>query len=367
MITTITNDRPIKGVAYDKNDPSTREPWLEQRRGGITATEIRDSGSGSKRRKIITAKVTGVDDDMGNVKVQGREHTLGTYARHGDLREPVIAEWIEQNYGITPCNNVYSHAKNPRFLASPDGVTLDPFTGELVVGTEDAVLAEIKTGVKDLTPGKLDAAGILIEVEPGSQFDLKGYYLQMQWQMFVMNATRTLFVHERHDDTIDPETGTFRPAGPPQVAWIMRDQAIIDVYAGRVAPQLLAEIDAARLANQGGMPPASELSAEHAVLVADLLAARDAEAVAKAQKEKAFAALKDFYAGEGKPDVKIDAGDAWVTVSTTEKTVQEFNKDAALKRAPKLIAQYEALVKRYTKPVPKKTQSFTVTAKKEQK
>src|SRR5690606_38951656 len=102
---------------------------------------------------------------------------------------------------------------NTRHLASPDGVSLDPFTRELIVGTDDAVLCEIKTATKDLNPGKIDAARVLVETDLRSVFAEKNYYTQMQWQMYVMNAVRTLFVWEQHDGKIDPETGTFTPLG----------------------------------------------------------------------------------------------------------------------------------------------------------
>ena len=175
--TTLTLVSPVRGVEYDKNRPETRTAWLEQRRGGITATEIRDWGNGAKRREIITNKVTGVFEDLFHLP----------YVNHGNLREPVIAAWIKDNFGIEPCDYVYSHGSNPRLLASPDGVTLDPFTGELVIGGS-AALSEIKTSKHDLTPGTFREGSdrILDQIIPGSKFDLSGYYLQMQWQMFVM-------------------------------------------------------------------------------------------------------------------------------------------------------------------------------------
>lgn len=355
---TITIAQPVMGPAYDHSKPETRQPWLDFRQGGITATQIRDWGIGSRRRQILIEKATGETEDLSGNK----------YVNHGNLREPVIAEWVHTQYGIEPCDNVFAHPDNPRHLASPDGVSRDIFSGGLIVANESAVLCEIKTSSSDLTPGELDAASVLMEVEEGSPFDRKGYYTQMQWQMYVMNATMTLFVYEQHNGELDPDTDTFTPVGPPMVAWIPRDQRLIDRLVHDVAPKALAEIDAARLSNSaGGMPPTSDLTAEQALLVADLLSARTAEAVAKAKKEKAFAELKAQFAGEGKPDMKIDAGDAWITVSTSEKERMVFDEEGATKRAPKMVAQYKALVKRYTKPVVQETQSFTVTAKKESK
>lgn len=364
-VTTLTELKPVQGVSYDKSRPETRQPWLDQRRGGITATEIRDWGFAAKRREIITAKVTGIDDDASRFKPVGNTgFTLDTYAQHGNRREPIIAAWVEGRFGITSCDHVYSHAENPRHLASPDGVTLDPFSKELVVGPE-AALCEIKTSTKDLNPGRI-VNHLLVEMAPGSTFEQKNYYTQMQWQMYVMNAARTLFVWEVHDGKINEETGTFTPVGPPQWCWIQRDEKLIDLLVNKIAPAALAEIDAAiETSTTGDLPPASDLPSEHAMLVANLLKARTAEAVAKAAKEQAWKALQDHYLANGSPDLTIDAGFAQVTVSTTRGTRQVVDEDGMRAKAPAVVAKYEALRERYTRIEETESRKLTVTEKKD--
>lgn len=357
----MNTEAPIRGAEYDKNRPETREAWLDQRRGGITATEIRDWHDPSKRRKIIGEKVNGDYSDIGHVAA----------VRHGELREPVIAEWVHGKFGIAPCDYVYSRAGEPRHLASPDGISLDPFTGELLVGNIDAALSEIKCSKNDLNPGKIDDLNILIEIEPGSYFDKTNYYTQMQWQMYVMNASRTLFVWEQRDETIDPETGTFTPLGVPKWAWIMRDDALIEKLVEQVAPKALAEIDAQRAAIASGMPPVSDADPEIAALVAELLQARTAEATAKSAKEIAWAKLQEKYltvaeGAEHPEDVSLDLGFAQITVNTTTKAKMVTDVEAAGKRAPGIVQKYNDLMKRFTKPVDTTSTSFTVTAKKEQ-
>lgn len=336
MTTLLTTLAPTPGPADGKRseDPAVREAWLDFRRGGITATEIRDWLVPSEKRAIITAKVTGVFEDLSYI----------TRIRHGNLREPVIAEWVEREFGIAPCENVYAHAENPRHLASPDGMTVDLFSltpGGLIVGTPDAILSEIKTSVHDLTPGPMDERRVLLEVTPGSHFDKMRYYRQVNWQMYVMNAYETLFTWERHDGIVDRETGIYSPVGPPEFCRIPRDQALIDqmVEEANVA---LQEIDAARIAFAvGGLPPASELPSDHALLVADLLAARDAEAVAVARKAAPWKSLQAIYLAEGMPDQSIDAGFALLTV-TTGKAGTKTTVDEAAARA-ELPEAFEAL------------------------
>ena len=350
---------PIRGVPDGKSspDPAVREAWLNQRRGGITATEAAAWGQPAKRREIIHHKVTGESEDLSN----------NPYIRHGNLREPMIAAWIESRFGITPCDDVYAHGANPRHLASPDGITLDPFTGELVYGNEDAVLAEIKTSKYDLLPGRLDEDRVLLAVNPSSKFAQSGYLAQIAWQAYVMGANRTLFVWEQHNGVVDPETGSFSPIGVPEYCWIPRDQKLIDALIEQ-AEKALAEIDAARVAGMtGGLPPAGDLPAEHAALVAEYFAGLDAEAVAKKRKEQAWKALQEIYLAkadgeEFAPDQSIEIpGFARLTVSTSSTVKPQFDEEGARKRAPKLMAQYEALVKRYTKPVPSSSQKLTIT------
>ena len=346
MTLTLNIGAPIKGVPDGKgsSDPQVRSAWLAQRRGGITATEVRDWGQGAKRREIIDGKVNDVDTpDLSHLPA----------IAHGNRREPIIAEWVKRHYGIEPCDNVYASAANPRYLASPDGVSLDPFTGELMTGPGSAI-SEIKTSKPDLTPGLVGSDGVLIQIEDGSHFDRTNYYTQMQWSMAVMGAEKCLFVYEQHDNKVDPETGTFTPIGVPQAVWILRDQKLIDQLRVNVADKALAEIDAARAALGGNeLPPASDIPSEHALLMAEYLDALDAEAIAKKKKEAAYGKLKAIYMADDAPDISIDGGFAKLSVTTSTGTVNMLDEEGMRRRAPQLVAKYEALVKRYTKPVPK--------------
>lgn len=364
MTAMLTLERPIQGPSYNKADPATRQPWLDFRRPGITATQIRDWGTASKRRKIIEEKVTGAFEDLSHLP----------YVNHGNIREPAIAAWIQGRFGIEPCEATFAHAENSRHLASPDGISHDPLTGELVVGIRDAVLAEIKTSKYDLMPGSLDEDRVLIEVEPGSKFDGSNYYTQMQWQMYVMNADRTLFVWEQHDDKVDPESGTFTPIGPPQYVWVPRNQDLIDVLVEKVAPKALAEIDRALALASDELPPVSDFPTEHAVWVQDVLKARDAAAAAEVSREKAWDNLSAIYLDPEAGDCKHDLGFATLTVSTSTSKAAVFTESyvdvegmnarekAQYERARALIEKH---TKTRTKPKPTTTsRRMTITEKK---
>lgn len=347
-----TTPTPIRGPEYDRDRPESREAWLGFRRNGITATEVRDWAKGAKRRRIISEKVSGTSPDLSRVAA----------IAHGVAREVAISAWAKERFGIEPCSNVFASALNPRHLASPDGITMDPWTGEVVTGN-DAVVLEVKTGVHDLMPGPLDEFRVVTSFPHDTVFWKYDYFVQMQWQMYVMGAAMTLFVWEGHTGQVDPEhPGAFMPT-EPQWVWILRDDEVIADLIRNVDETMLPAIDAAiTAAGQGDIPPVSPLDTRRALLVADLLAARDAEAIAVAAKKKAWDALTADYLAEGEPDVSVDAGFARITVSTSHGTKKVVQMDKARAKAPAVVAKYEALIARHTVNEPTTTRKLTVTS-----
>lgn len=157
-----------------------RDLWLAARRAGVTATDcariVRQDGTPSAQRDaLIERKVFGEGDAHSPAFAHGRE------------REPVIAAWISQEWGIEP-NAYLCVGETPGHLATPDGIG------------EDAV-AEIKTSVHPLRTA------------------VRRYRDQLQWQMHVTGADRSLFVVEN------------RHSLEREVAWVPRDQARIAVLA----------------------------------------------------------------------------------------------------------------------------------------
>lgn len=187
--------------------------WRAQRALGVTATNVRDlaKGGAGVRRTLLEEKRGDPRPFYGN-----------QYTAWGNAREPVLGQ-VLAGAGIDPEDRVFYAAENPRFLASPDGIG-DDFTGDLMVG-------EIKTSKHDLTPG-------------GEHYVRSGYADQMQWQMLVTGATRTLFVWEQHDDDWqDRGNGVLEPVPfPHKVAWINRDEDRIGQLV-EIAESFLEELD----------------------------------------------------------------------------------------------------------------------------
>jgi predicted phage-related endonuclease len=197
-----------------------KEAWLEERARGITATEIRDldTGGPSTWHRLVDEKRHAQTNTLPDNK----------YFAYGRKREPLIAAWVKEHYGIEWEHRVFHHPEFARYLASPDGIGL--VDGEVV-------LAEIKTSGSRKFPGT-------------TGFDKAGYYLQMQWQMYVTGVSRCLYVLEQHDDVWRDVGGPFPEPTPlsfdgsvdPDAVWVERDDPTIGrLFA--LAKKFWAEVD----------------------------------------------------------------------------------------------------------------------------
>lgn len=175
---------------------SNRSAWLEARRLGVTAT---DAGKIVKLDGTFSSQRAGLLE----AKLCGREPAFQQVMQHGIDREPVIAAWVAEQFGIQP-NNFICRGDNHRHLATPDGIG-------------PGVVAEIKTSTKPLA----QTLGI--------------YRDQLQWQLHVTGSERLLFVVEnRH--TLRRET-----------TWVERDDYRIFMLTQH-AEAFLQEMDARRVA-----------------------------------------------------------------------------------------------------------------------
>lgn len=168
-----------------------REEWLRARRTGVTATDcnkivLKSGRPSTQRSALLEAKIYGEPP-----------LNLAAFA-HGIAREPVIAEWVWEEYGIVH-NQAICTGTTRRHLATPDGIG-------------DGVIAEIKTSGKPL-----DAAA-------------RTYSDQLQWQLHVTGSEQVLFVVENRE-TLKRET-----------RWVERDEERIAMLA-KHADLFLDELD----------------------------------------------------------------------------------------------------------------------------
>ncbi|WP_456510294.1 YqaJ viral recombinase family protein [Arthrobacter sp. TE12231] len=173
-----------------------RAAWLKARLNGVTATDVgkivKLNGHFSEQRAALL-----------EAKLSGQEGPFLPAYQHGIDREPIIAAWVAGNYGIQP-NSLLCRGDNPRHLATPDGIGA-------------GVVAEIKTSTRPL-----DQA-------------LGTYRDQLQWQLYVTQSERLLFVVENRD-TLQREA-----------RWIERDDYRILILAAH-ADAFIQELDERRAA-----------------------------------------------------------------------------------------------------------------------
>jgi hypothetical protein len=170
-----------------------RVTWLRARSRGITATDVaRLSGARSVQAVALD-------------KLHGNGFSGNAYTDHGRAREPEIARWVLERFGISPSTALFHAAGHPEHLATPDGVAL-PAHGALE-------LAEIKT------------------TKTVWRSIPRSYLRQIWWQQYVLGAERTLLVWEQHNN--------FVPVNPePECRWIDRDDNEIHLLVG-LADQVL--------------------------------------------------------------------------------------------------------------------------------
>lgn len=178
-------------------DGTDRAAWMRARARGITATDV---------AKLSTPRSI---DTTAWQKLHGSGFSGNAFTDHGKAREPVIAAWVLQEYGIEPSQALFHAQVDARHLATPDGLVLRD-AGHLE-------LAEIKTTNK------------VWRSIPRS------YMRQIWWQQHVLGAERTLMVWERHEN--------FVPVGDPQFRWVDRDEneiAKLVALAGQLIDTLIA-------------------------------------------------------------------------------------------------------------------------------
>jgi len=176
-----------------------REDWLQARTQGVTATDVaRLANSGAAARAALLA------EKLGKV----RSFTGNAFTDWGKAREVFIAEWGEKVFGIEPCGLLLAAGDNPRFLATPDGLSDDEG-------------GEYKTTNKPW-PDLSDVPGMYLD--------------QCQWGMRVSGKGRWLFAWEEHENfvPIEPE---------PKWFWVERDNARI-AELEEIAAGFLEEMDA---------------------------------------------------------------------------------------------------------------------------
>lgn len=315
--------------ASDKDRPV----WLNERAHGVTATEVRDlymkahGGHGITVDDLIKAKLPFLLATTAEEIEAAAAGGFGgnRYTAWGNTREPIIAEQLQEQFGMLPESRVFRSAENRRHLASPDGVR--------VVTSEDGdrlEVAEIKTSGADIAPGT-DA------------YRKKGYAIQQQWVMGVLGADRSLYAWEQHDGDWLARGGQHEEPEPLDLfvptQWIPFDA---DLFAELVilADHFLDRLDGALAAARAG--EVSVIDEELDTLALNYLRGLDFEKQGKALKEPAFRAM--FERVESDESFVQESPLARVSFSpqiVEEKPTYRTDADAARAADPELYRRLE--------------------------
>jgi len=257
-----------------------RERWKTVRRCGVTATDVPvlARGGAAARARLLADKLGSPVEFVGN-----------EYTRHGVAREGFIASWVEEQFGISPSSVLIASAVNPRYLATPDGLSSNG-------------VAECKTTSKPW---------LTVEDIPARYFD------QMQWQMFVAGVETCVFAWEEHKDFVPTHM-------EPKHLVVSYDRERVAVLRG-LADGFLAQMDTPYEPS-----PYDELVARY---LKEKAAADEAEAVFLATKKE----LESMFVGKPAENVVTAFGNlSW----STPKPRQAFDQSAFKTANPELHAQF---------------------------
>ncbi|MDQ7877329.1 YqaJ viral recombinase family protein [Microbacterium sp. QXD-8] len=302
-------DLEARAGASDTDRPA----WLAERRGGCTATEVRDLYIRAKSKaKLIATKTE-----------QEAEKDLGAFIpriRYGKEREPVIAEML-RGEGFVPESRVFHHPENTRHLASPDGIRVD--------FDENLEVLEIKTDEHGMKPGKTAD-------RDSEAFRASGYRIQVNWVMYVLGARRCRIAIE---ECVRLADGTFEP-GEVHRYWIERDDDLIAELV-TIADEFLAELDHMI---EHGIDPVAVVLLEEAI-------------ASKKAADAARIALEAYCASTGMSSLRIPEGSLSYSTPAPKKQFREALFKAA----------HPSLAEEFTETVPAAKPTLRVTPTREKK
>ncbi len=159
------------------------DEWVARREQGVTATMVRDGATEAGFRDLVAS--------WSLPRFEGN-----AYTEFGSWAEPQIMRYAHAEFGVLPSDWLIRSEADPRWLATPDGLTVD-----------HTVIAEAKTTGTDWTK---------VPVK---------YARQVQWQLMVTGAERCLFLWHLRAQADD---GSFYlPWLEPKTRWIERDEDMI--------------------------------------------------------------------------------------------------------------------------------------------
>ena len=136
------------------------EEWLKYRISKLTSTDAAKLLS----KNFAPSKVV-------DYKLKPYNSYTNKYMEFGNKREPLILKNISNLFPVVANDKIFQHQTYENFTATPDGIS-------------KKYTVEVKTSLH------------------GLEYNIKKYYAQIQWQMFITNKQKSLFVVEKHDNFV---------------------------------------------------------------------------------------------------------------------------------------------------------------------
>lgn len=301
------------------NDGTDRASWLAARSASP------DSVSATDAARIMTGSAQGWAS-LRKEKASTKSWRGNAATQHGKDREPVIAAFGLDRFGLQPSAALLGRWGREHDLATPDALAQPQVTGlgipelsGLMRGVEYHVAAfgEYKTTVKDW-PTWADVP--------------KRYYWQVVWQFLVTGADRCYFIFEAHENGVPIHM-------EPRVFEIDRADVAEDI------DRAIARVDEWRAGGDDAEVPEALLPLD-GLLSSHVLAKEAADAAAErvdaiAADIREVVAAHQAVTGEA---VRFEGSDANLTLGTAG-TRAAFDKKA-------FEARYPAAVRRFTTTTP---------------
>ncbi len=272
------------------NDGTDRASWLEDRRGGISATDAARIMTGGGR--IVRRE-----------KVEGESFSGNAATDHGREREPVLAAFAERQFGLRPSAALLERADSPGDLATPDAL------GDLVVDGLSIVETEPLVGGRYRT----EAFGefkTTIHDWPTWDDVPKRYMWQVVWQFLVTGASVCHFVFEAHEGFralhMEPRVFTiYRDDVAEQIEQAQARVAEWRDVADGIVPEGLEPLDGMLLRLEAAQEEADEAAAAVALIQDEIRALIEARGLPVVGYEGPGATVT--WTGERRKSRRFDA------------------------------------------------------------
>jgi hypothetical protein len=174
---------PEKYIPLDISRKNNYSLWLTMRQTCLTSTDA---------TKLLTKNFN--PEVIIKNKTSERQNNYQTkYMEFGVKREPEILKIMSELFPFTPNDMILQNRSYENFVATPDAIHED-------------YTVEVKSSINSLND------------------NIKKYYPQIQWQMFVTGKNKSLFIVEQHSN--------FNPT-KVEYAWIKYDSFVETIFTER--------------------------------------------------------------------------------------------------------------------------------------